>query len=940
MTALQILRMLIHWIQHNNNNGITNMYHTTGTVSITLAVLSILNMPLPLWAESVSVPPETTAQSVTQSTTITKSDTDTVSVCKKGDANCTEPEIEHVQVIGRYINPISLDSQGSYTLDKDMLRAYRFGNGNLNDILGVLPGVQYSEESYAADQVSNIKPGEVSIAGAAGHQSGYFIDGVNNNSRLSSDHSMTDSNLMQDIVGHSQETFINLNLLDHVEVYDSNIPAEYGQFSGGLVKAKTRNAGKTTEWGLNYRYTSDSFITFNKFYSPDYDKDELNTPTFDKQDINAYFTTPIGSSAGFLSQIQLLRSKETKLQLGDLKPQEQTNYNILLKYHQDISPKHYLAVSAFYAPYTGKYFDTYAINSGYEIKGGGYSAIAEWRYEPGWANIETLFAWRSSENSKSAPDYRFNWRNITGKSWGDYNGSFSSLEGGFGDIEKTQQTVTVKQNYHLPEFRFFAAQNTLKFGGEIQWQQSVFERLNQTTIYNGAVVNANINCNAYLLDCVETQFYRPVSEIEAELGRPLNLADYNDMQLYSDNILQAGQYFQTRQVAPKSKADVSLNTLALYMENQSDWSYVRLTVGVRYDYNDFFKQHNFAPRIRLAYDIFNNNNTVLVAGANRYYEADLLSYKLNGAIEPFYQEYRRTSQNLVLNWEAALLNRGYRTEYNNTKTPFSDEINFAVRQQLLGGTLEAKWLKRKNKDSIDRTKGFNALGEAIMYATNNGSSEYERYSLSWMARFNRQHVEMNISHASNVTNRNSFDGTTTYYDGNGVRLNFNYDDNELVFLRQTIPNPSAPEQSLTVYNLVTRHDLSLEKQDFNRPVIFNLSWGLNWSNWYFSAHAKHQGSQEAVYSTGLVESLTSSSSICSGCVPNRNEYPVYLKEDRPGFWLMNASLRYDWFVTANHKLTFSIDAENIFNGRTYQISQYATGTELGRRFWLGVSYQH
>lgn len=906
------------------------MQYLTYTARLCLAALFVIPT-MTIAAEKTVTPPA----AKTPDNPVT-SDAD----CSGTDKDCSP--LEHITVKGRYINPISYDARGSYTLDSNMIKDYHFGNGNLNDILGLLPGVQYSESSYAVDQVSNIKPSEVSLAGTEGHQSGYYIDGVNNNSRLSSGNAYADRNMIQDISGHSQETFINLHLLDQIEVYDSNIPAEYGQFSGGLVKVKTRNARQQPSWGLTYRRSSDSFTRYNHFYAPNFNgQDTVEAPVFTKEDIDVYFSTPVTDKSGILAQFQVLRSEETMLQLGKMRPQKQRNYNALVKYHHDLTEHDRLTVSLLYAPYTGNYFDLYALNSNYEITGGGYSLQTEWQHKASWVEIDSQLSWRRSENTKTAPDYWFSWRNVTGKTWGEYNNSESSAEGGYGDIEKIQQTYSVKQNYLLTPYALAGAIHTIKFGGELQHQQTSFDRLTDSIIYNGSVINPDIQCMGAHIDCAETQLFMPLTQLEELIGRPLNLNNYNDFMLYQANIMQTGQYFQTRQVAEKGKTEVSINALSLYAENQAEWRYVNLTVGLRYDYNNFFKQHNLAPRIRMAYDLFDNQQTVLVTGLNRYFEADVLQYKLNQAITPYQQHIRRVSRNQVLNWESSLINNGYRTVFTDTSTPYSDEVSLALRQQLFGGTLEGKWLKRYNRDSITRRKGFNSDGDAIQYATNDGASEYERYTLSWMARFENQHIELNISKASNTTSRKNFDGEVTYTDGNrNDVMNFSYDDSELVFLQYSRPSSSNPSEMVSTAKLVTRNDLSLEKQDFNRPYIANISWGAELGNWGVSAYARYNSSQDALYATGQMLSIKEASSICNGCSTNKREYPVYRKEQRPGFWLVSSSLRYNFAVTDSDIITLSFDVENIFNSRTYQISPAETGTEPGRRFWLGISYKH
>ena len=860
-------------------------------------------------------------------------------LCKKNDEKC-ETYIEHIEVKGRKITPISYSAEGLYTLDKQMLKAYLFGNGNLNDILGILPGVQYGESAYAASQVTNIKPDEVSISGANGSQSGYQIDGVSNNSKLNNSASQTDRNLANDVVGHSQEAFVNLKILDQLEVYDSNIPAKYGQFSGGLVLAKTQDASASRHYGFSYRQTADQFVEYHKFYAPDFSGDDiLDTASFNKKDFNAYVSMPLNEQSGIVAQIQLLQSEETLNQLGDLRKQQQTNYNALLKYHHFLTSEDKLVFRYLNAPYEGLYFDVNALRSDYEIDGGGQSFLAQWQAERNWGTLETQLDWRQSKNNKNTASAWYVWANVPGKTWGSYDDSPTSLEGGFGDISKTQDTFSFKQD---AEFDFYVkgfAEHNLAFGYQLEHQNTIFNRLEDSIVYNGAIVSPDINCNGYQFDCIETGFRRSIESIESELGRKLDLTNIEDFNLYQENILTTGQYFQSRQVSPQAKSEVNISYLSAYVEDNMSFGNLNLAVGLRYDYNNFFKNHNIAPRLRLSYDLYDDDQITL--GANRYYESDSASYKLNQAMQPVHNEVRSISNNRPQQWQAALLSTGYRYEYHDVDTPYSDELSAAYRQSLFGGVAELKWINRFNKQGISRVKGYSDAGESILYAANEGNSVYRRWSFSWMTRFENQHVEFNISHASNTTSRSSFDGNTTVEtDSNSPTqtLNYSYNDNELVFLRTDEYNEKG--KLVPKLNLVTRHDIDLERQDANRPIVANLSWAANWNNWQLSAYARFNGKQDAIYPTGLTDSIKEAITVCTGCLPTKKEYPVYRVSERPSFWLLSGSIRYNWQLSSDNRITLSFEGENLLNKRTYQVSPFSTGLELGRRFWLGISYDH
>ena len=875
------------------------------------------------------------------------SETATTEVSIQLNSKDDKTDIEVIEVIGHKPNPISSNAQGSYGINRKMIEDYRFGNGNLNDVLGIIPGVQYSEDSFSAEQISNIKPAEVSISGAQGYQSGYLIDGVSNNSRLSTGNAIADQNLLQDVSGHSQASFINVDLLESIEVYDSNIPAKYGQFSGGLVEANTRKAGGKPSWSLSYRQTSDGFVTYNPVYSANADgSTEILLPDFEKRDFSATFSTPIDNNSGIIAQIQVLDSAETKLQLGQLKPSTQTNYNALLKYHQDIDYSNEIILTAVYAPYESSNFDTYAFNSDFITKGGASSAKVEWQYISKIVDINSNLSWHQSINNKDTSAYRFSWLNTKGKDWGTINGSLNSPEGGYGSIDKTQTRITLNQDFAFNEMLWGEISALSSLGFTVNYQESDFNRLENTILYNGAVLNTNVNCGGYTLDCVHTTLALPIDELEAKLGRPLDYNNLDDVILYQNNVLQTGQYFQQRQITPEAQVSVALSSIALYGEQNIDWKNINATLGLRYDYNNFFKQHNIAPRFRAKYDLFEDGQSVVVFGLNRYYEADLITHKLNEAIGPSYREVRRAYNNQPLQWEREIASSGYRTVYQETQTPFSDELSLAYRQSLFGGTLEAKWLARKNQKQISRTQGVNDIGEDTLYAENNGSSHYQRYTLSWMANYDHQHLEFNLSYAENTTDKASFDGDISTEvstdDGIYYRLSTDYNDSELVALQyESLNDPTRPySDSRNFTLLMTTSDLTLSQQDFNRPVIANISWGGEWDNWRLSAHARYSSKQDVIYATGGVYSIKDVSSVCTGCVTTEKEYPLYIKGERSAYWLLSGSVKYQWQVTKEHHITLSFDGENLLNSRTYQIGKFASGTELGRRFWLGIKYQH
>ena len=95
----------------------------------------------------------------------------------------------------------------------------------------------------------DLRPESISISGGRFYENNFVLDGLSNSNRLdpASDSS---SSSVSDIGGHEQSLFINADLIGELKVYDSNVPAAYGGFTGGVVDATTRRAGREPEGGV------------------------------------------------------------------------------------------------------------------------------------------------------------------------------------------------------------------------------------------------------------------------------------------------------------------------------------------------------------------------------------------------------------------------------------------------------------------------------------------------------------------------------------------------------------------------------------------------------------------------------------------------------------------------------------------------------------------
>ena len=122
----------------------------------------------------------------------------------------------------------------SSVLDKSLLDVLPSNSGNITEQLIGLPGVQTSESHNSSRQGGEIRPPELSISGGRPQGNNYLFDGVTNNNLLDPD--FTDFDNLDNVQGHSQSLFILDHLINDVSVLTGNIPARYGNFTGGVVE--------------------------------------------------------------------------------------------------------------------------------------------------------------------------------------------------------------------------------------------------------------------------------------------------------------------------------------------------------------------------------------------------------------------------------------------------------------------------------------------------------------------------------------------------------------------------------------------------------------------------------------------------------------------------------------------------------------------------------
>ncbi|WP_300581926.1 TonB-dependent receptor plug domain-containing protein [uncultured Pseudoalteromonas sp.] len=848
----------------------------------------------------------------------------------KNNKQCKE--IERITVKGQYIGIEVPEVIGRAYLDRNFIEATPKGNGDINELIALLPGVQLSEDYYSIDNLAEISAPEISISGAKPWQTGFMIDGMNYNNRLDPASASRIGASENEVSGGVQSMNINSQIVESITVYDHNIPADFGDFSGGVVDAETISPfstdtrvsfgirGNRSDWGEYHIIDNDE---------PDdtaEGKDDLEPPIYEKTNIDFSIQKKLNEQHALLMSVSYLKSDISDISLSAQKVESRENINALLKYSYRDGWVDSLDLSVMYAPYTSDSYLKDVLNSDYQVEGGSFGFTANLAEETRFGHFSSKFNMSQSDNNRTGPAHFYTWLQAKGKEWGqlaDQNVDSIPVSeyGGYGNLDNTQTTFNWRNTLTLERKKWGNTEHAIRVGAELNHQN--YERTRQQNYYKYdspiqySSTNAQLNCSGYTLDCVEQSFYVDLDTLAEQLGGSIDFNNPEHLLAYSNNVATTAQYFNSRLVTPSEYIDVSLNKAALYATDVITWKQFDFHFGVRYDYDDFFKNHNIAPRFSMGYDVFNDGNTLLTAGLNRYYDAGLLGYKIKEQQKFAYREYRPIQSGYLQAWLPSSYTGNFRYIYDDVKSPYDDEIALGLRHATESfGNFAVKYVHRDKKDQLSRNEETNLKNDGYQYITiyNNGTGESERYSLSWDAKFGDHSIWANASYSQN--SESNIDYTAT-------------PDN-------------TPIESLVYYEgeLMSLSELDTLKANFGRPVTANFGWNTDWTDTFSTGLT-------ATYSGSYTTAIKSSSdqrigigSECTTCEAVEIFVPKYEAHTFDARIIFALSSRWEYQVSQSQSLEVRLDISNLFNARSHAITEGNSGIEPGRMFWLGVSYNY
>ncbi|RZF82079.1 porin [Pseudoalteromonas sp. S4488] len=841
-------------------------------------------------------------------------------------------EIERITVKGQYIGIEVPEVIGRAYLDRNFIEATPKGNGDINELIALLPGVQLSEDYYSIDNLAEISAPEISISGAKPWQTGFMIDGMNYNNRLDPASASRIGASENEVSGGVQSMNINSQIVESITVYDHNIPADFGDFSGGVVDAETISPfstdtrvsfgirGNRSDWGEYHIIDNDEPDDTTE------GKDDLEPPIYEKTNIDFSIQKKLNDQHALLMSVSYLKSDISDISLSAQKVESRENINALLKYSYRDGWVDSLDLSVMYAPYTSDSYLKDVLNSDYQVEGGSFGFTANLAEETRFGHFSSKFNMSQSDNNRTGPAHFYTWLQAKGKEWGqlaDQSADSTPVSeyGGYGNLDNTQTSFNWRNTLTLERKKWGNTEHAIRVGAELNHQN--YERTRQQNYYKYdspiqySSTSAQLNCSGYTLDCVEQSFYVDLDTLAEQLGGSIDFDNPEHLLAYSNNVATTAQYFNSRLVTPSEQIDVSLNKAALYATDVITWKQFDFHLGVRYDYDDFFKNHNIAPRFSMGYDVFNDGNTLLTAGLNRYYDAGLLGYKIKEQQKFAYREYRPIQSGYLQAWLPSSYTGNFRYIYDNVKSPYDDEIALGLRHATESfGNFAVKYVHRNKKDQLSRNEETNLKNDGYQYITiyNNGTGESERYSLSWDAKFGDHSIWANASYSQNSESNSDYTATP---------------DN-------------TPIESLIYYEgeLMSLSDLDTLKANFGRPVTANFGWNTDWTDTFSTGLT-------ATYSGSYTTAIKSSSdqrigigSECTTCEAVEIFVPKYEAHTFDSRIMFALSSRWDYQISQSQSVEVRLDISNLFNARSHAITEGNSGIEPGRMFWLGVSYNY
>lgn len=795
---------------------------------------------------------------------------------------------------------------GSQVLTEEQISQQPKGNGHITELLKNNPNVTFSSKTGSSNTGGEISPEEISFHGAKFYNNNFTINGLSNNDNINPGSGLYGNNNTNSGInnvglnphelpgGGTQSIWLDADVLKSVEVFDSNISAKYGNFTGGVVNAELKDPSKHMHGKISYRTTRDDWT---KFHIAPEDAEEFklaeavnHQPQFTKHQYGLMINQPLGDRAGMIFNYKRTSSnipfkyknlRDANQDTATLENtyrdmQKRLNETYLLRgTYQTISGDK-LGATLTYSPHESTFVKPVVYHGRYTNTGGGTLFNLDWQKDFDRFKMKSYLAYTDTGNEikHQSEDYRL--YRLTNSIPFRANGNTVAM-GGYGKYQTQKKTITLKQDFNVLPFNTGAINHHISLGWQIEKSNAQYKREKDSSIYT--YVNTNIN---RLKQCTD----------ECILGE---------------------QYANRRNLYYARHVKAQDDHFGAYIENKLNYKNLETNLGLRLDYSKLLGNTNISPRFSFTYDIFNDENSRVFGGASRYYSGSLLSYHLRQGITHFLTQNRTLQTDGTLSdWTTSNDGYGGSSKYATSKldTPYSNEFVAGFSQKVYGTEWTAKWVKRENRKDFTRTK--NEQGEHIL--TNAGSGNSESYSLniSSIRPFKTKYADIDFSLGYQHSKKTS---NNTYYDAD-------------------IHN----ESEKIIYQGQLRDSEDMPASDFHVPDLITASMNIHIPNINLNIGNKlryEKGREYRQYMSDVNCATTTNVNLKTACADYTGIAEYYTDKVNGSKILWDMNINYKYPLWNKQSLIFDVDITNVLDKTTgLSDKKYSQG----RQFWLGVAY--
>ncbi|NYZ64265.1 TonB-dependent receptor [Luteimonas deserti] len=818
--------------------------------------------------------------------------------------------------------------QGRTAYDQRDLQSIPASHGQITSLLRLNPAVQLDGGASTSNRPGDLKPADISIHGAAFWQNLFTIDGmsVNNDINPANRQFQSVNSSSTELHGNSSQGIaLDVSLVERVDVYDSNVPAEYGGFNGGVVDAITRIPSQELHGSLSTTHTRSAWA---QYHLDDWKKSEFfntpaiadgyvrNQPEFDtttwRVNLEGHLTDTFGLLGSFTrkhSDIYNQRRLNQSMEDAGATLPTFTNVfrridNYFVKGVWAPTDRFMLEAVVTHEPQQGEYFNRNALDGEFVMEEGGSNVGVTAMFEGDRVVQTHKLNWSSLEHSRTGgPGWFARWWHSPEISWGQPTPGGLALYGTFGDLHQEQESVGYQGKFEWAPVDMFGGAHRFAVGMGLSQTKAFYQRKQQFTDHGIGALRPTRTCIdangiADTRHCSTSPVTFPGWRIAAAAGfRPGDGQYANQVWLY-----EAGRF------------DVEQNAWTLWAEDDMRLGRARIRAGLRVDGDDYTDTTTVAPRVAFEYDFAEDGGSQLTAGINRYYGRNIFDRALRVGRESL--EYTM-SRGPDLVWRDPIPAALNSTVLNNLDVPYDDEWTLGFRQIAWDTAFDLKYVKRKGRDQVVTVRRGGPVADPTVRQTfhyayeNIGHSDTDSVSLAVqpLQTFELGGTNTNARFIANWT-----DVYRSHVDPEGAR----FGDNFLIEYRgQVIRYNERP-----VENFARPWTARIVTQTMIPALNLTVGSFLSW-----------RGDYTAARDTGATTEF------------DGRQISIYAPRDFGT--TMTWDLRFAWQNTIGVKqetLFANLDVTNVLNRRNVatHMDDWAGGYEefeLGRHFQLELGYR-